>query len=381
MLTESGWQRYGGQQNLYSRWRQPESGDKQTLLVPEDTEMEDYSDLLLQAISKLWRTGDSKTQRLLETAASLRALGDAIKFRKDVRTIRGAIKWAAGEDLIASARKSLSVAAKTRKSKLAYFGNSNSYLARAYLDSVLMGQTEVGSYVVTAYSPPDEQFSERKIKPGETLPLMGLHSGREMTEQLISVLQVTREVIDHYDDTGSTSGFVDNVSRGFCYELTQAVQALVRDSDGADVSVELQSRQTLFGELRPELVKLEFKPTDYAVLEKAGNALAATVLPKLVTVTGKVTLMGRPEPGQPGVIRLNVISGSRAQKIRVRLNSEDYELALDGHRGDLALRVVGREEIEGRYYWIYDPMSVELVSLEEVLPGGSAHEIALFEDD
>ncbi|MFD7447121.1 hypothetical protein [Streptomyces sp. NPDC059909] len=364
-LQSNGWQKFGGQENLYSRWRptSPDHEFSRGLLIPQDVETDDYLELLSQAVAQAWRMGDGKIRSILERAATLHSLGDELKFHKEVQSRKGTIPWLAGADLHAGAQKSMAVAAKTRKSKSAYFGNSNSFLANSFLDSVLMGQTEVGSYVITAYAPPEEVYSERKIRPGDTIPLVGRHTGREITLGLVDALEAARESLDHFKDSGSTHGFVENVQRGFCYELTQAMRSLIRDSEGAEIEVELNSIEELFTDAPTQRHKLEFSPSDYPALEKAGNIFAATAAAEHVTVLGTVTLLERPKPGNPGVVRLDVIGGTKARKMRVRMKVEDYDLAVDAHRNNLALRISGRQELEGHFYWLYDPEILELVRI------------------
>ncbi|MGV2918990.1 hypothetical protein [Streptomyces alfalfae] len=233
-LQNNGWQKYGGQENLYSRWRPISEGGERVrgVLLPQDAETEDYFELLSQAVAQAWKMGDGDIRSLLERAATLHSLGDEVKFHKEARSQRGTIPWTAGEDLHAGAQKSMVVGAKTRKSKAAYFGNANYFLAKSFLDSVLMGQTEVGSYVITAYVPPEEVYTERKINPGETMPLLGCHTGREITLGMVDALSAARESVDHFKASGSTHGFVENVRRGFCYELTQAVRAAENQRNG-----------------------------------------------------------------------------------------------------------------------------------------------------
>ncbi|MGW5610182.1 hypothetical protein ACWEWI_29665 [Streptomyces sp. NPDC003753] len=372
-LQSSGWQKYGGQDNLYSRWRPvAQNGERvRGLLLPQDTETDDYFELLSQAVAQAWKSGDRRIQSILERAATLHSLGDEVKFHKETQTRRGTIPWTAGEDLHAGAQKSMVVGAKTRKSKAAYFGNANSFLAKSFLDSVLMGQTEVGSYVITAYVPPEEVYTERKINPGETIPLVGRHTGREITLGMVDALSAARESVDHFNASGSTYGFVENVRRGFCYELTQAVRALLRDSEGAEIEVEINSVEDLFTGAPAQRHKLEFFPSDYPALETAGNVFASTAAAEYVTVLGAVTQLERPKPGEPGVVRLDVFGGSRAKKMRVRLKVEDYDLAVDAHRNNLALRISGRQEVEGRYFWLYDPEILELVQIRPENPGES----------
>lgn len=366
ILERSGWEKFGGQENLYSRWRPRNARDVRGVLLPENRSMADYHELFLQAISQIWNAGDARIQKILDRSVASTPLGDEVRFHKEARTLRGTIPWLSGEDLYSGARRSMIVAAKSRKSRQPYYGNANSYIARSFLDAVLMGQTDVGSYVVTAYVPPDEVFSEKKVPVGSTTPLLGNHSGREITKGLVEVLQTTREAVDHFTNTGSSHGFIENVSRGLCYEITQAVRDLVRNSDGAEVSVEMYLSADLFEPPSTDRHELTFTPADYPILEKAGNILAATARPQNVTVVGTVTLLNRPTAGSPGVVRLDVLSGTPAKKMRVRLNVDDYDLAVDAHRDNLALRVSGRQEVEGRYYWLYEPTEVELVAFERV---------------
>lgn len=377
VLERNGWERFGGQASIYSRWRPASNREARSIVLPENQELADYQELLTQAVAQILAEGDQHLRGMLERISALRSLGDEVRFHKEARTARGTIPWLAGEDLYSGARRSMIVAAKTRRSRLAYYGNANSHLARSFLDSVLMGQTDVGSYVVTAYVPPEEIFTDRKLAPGSTTPLTGNHTGRDITKGLLEVLETTREAVDHYNSTGSTHGFLESVNHGMCYEITQAVRDLVRNSDGAEVAVEMHIAADLFESPALDRRALDFSPADYPVLEKAGNVLAATARPQNVTVTGTVTLLNRPAHGSPGVIRLDVISGTSAKKMRVRLSAADYDLAVDAHRDNLALRVSGRQEIDGRYYWLYEPTLVELVEITRAEPTGDSPDIVL----
>ncbi|MGV2918991.1 hypothetical protein RMO59_23850 [Streptomyces alfalfae] len=53
----------------------------------------------------------------------------------------------------------------------------------------------------------------------------------------------------------------------------------------------------------------------------------------------------------------------------MRLKVEDYDLAVDAHRNNLALRIRGRQEVEGRYFWLYDPEILEFVQIRPEASG------------
>jgi hypothetical protein len=201
--------------------------------------MEDYRDLLREVIGRLASTRDPQAERMLGRLGSGDLLRDQVRFRKDVQTVAGAISWPAGEDLVTSARKALVAAAKAQRSRRAYYGNRNSKFAQSYLSSVLMGQTEVGSYVVTALPPVDQSFPEKELSPGSSsLAGVASHSGRDITERMVSALESTREALDHFFRNSSMAGFDEGIDDGISYEMTQAVKGLLDQSDGADISVE-----------------------------------------------------------------------------------------------------------------------------------------------
>lgn len=90
-LQANGWERYGGQALSYSRWR-PATAEGESirgLLLPENRDASDYSELLSQAVARAWNLGDNQVRSILKRAASVRSLGDEMKFHKESRPTRG----------------------------------------------------------------------------------------------------------------------------------------------------------------------------------------------------------------------------------------------------------------------------------------------------
>lgn len=367
VLERVGWSQYGGQEGLYSRWRAPGEENAPSLLLPLNRSMADYFDLFQQALAALLKR-ESKAEKLLKRLSrDAASLGDEIRFRKEVTTIAGAIPWLSGESLIESARLALLASAKSRKSPKSYFGNANSKFAYSYLNSVLMGQTDNSSYVITAYAPVDQLFYERPKDEGSTLPGIGSHTGRDITKTLISSLEATQEAIDHFERSSSMSGFDNGVRNGISYELIYALQGVLENSDGADISVSWKPASSLDEDNVLEPVTLEFEPRHAVILERACTHLAITSPSEIVTIMGAVTLLDRPNPGSPGVIRVEIVSGSPARKIRVRLEEDQYRIALEAHRSESGIVLTGRQEKEGRYYWLYDARDIRPIELPRSL--------------
>ncbi|SDN58579.1 hypothetical protein [Allokutzneria albata] len=364
-LSKYGWQLVGGKEGLYSRWAYGENRSTR-ILIPLDETKPDFDELLTDAVSSLAALRTEPAQRVLRVISGVP--GDELKFRKDSETPPGTIRWDLGQELIQAANDTLVASAKAASDRRPSFRNSNWFIARDFLQSVLMGQTEVGSYVVTAYTPPEQHFFERESQKNSARhSLDGAHTGREVVEVMTGALQVTREAIDIYQRTKRIEEFDDTVQHGVSRELAVAVQKLVKQSDGASVSVEWSTRFDddflLSSETaRTGVTEVDFNPPDYAVLERAAIRLGAASESSTVTVVGTVEVLTR-RVGTVGVVALNIMRGSSAKKLRVRLPTDAYEVALEAHRRMDAIKVTGRQERSGNYYWLYDATDVTIVEL------------------
>lgn len=362
-LRHFGWERSGGVQGRFELWRDRAPSGTETL-VPVDPSKGDFRALLRRARTVLVETAGREAERYFESLADAsRARLDRTQFKKDSPLEHGLILWEQGDALFQVARGTLVAAAKARKSPRRYHGNASSFLAKQYLESAIMGQTEIGSFVVTAYLPANETFHVSKAdadRADHGEPALLTLRGREITEQLASAVLGTRAALDEYRRSPDMAVFGESVDTGVSYELVTALSVLSRDSAESAVTISFTSEQSPSRE-----VEVVFNPTDVPVLERAALFLAADRPPEHVVVHGYVTLLDRPRPGEPGVIRLQVTSGSDARVVRVRLESEDYRKALEAHQRNAELTVSGRLEREGHYYWLYDTGGIRVAGADD----------------
>jgi hypothetical protein len=372
LLTRNGWVSQGGRAGMYTRWVYEGDPDlSHRVLVPLDRQRADYNDLIREALAELASMTSehgSQVERILNSL--IEAPGDEIKFRKVMATVRGAIAWPTGEELVVSSRNALLAAAKSQVTKMPYYGNHTGRFAHRYLQSVLMGQTEVGSYVVVAFTPVNDLFYEKEPKEGvPPLPNIGAHSGRDITHSLVNALEATQEAVEHFRASASLAGFDDAVQRGVSKEFAEAVKGMVQDAEGAEVAIEwapespsldLQPKEAPV----PERTAFEFSADIQPVLERAINRLASMTPSERVRATGWVNVVERPGRGEPGVVRLKVLAGSEARTLRVRLSEEQFGVALEAIRAERVLSVSGRQEREGRTYWLYDAGDLETIEVE-----------------
>jgi hypothetical protein len=374
LLTRNGWIHRGGRPGLYSRWVFQDDPDlSHRLIVPLDRQRADYEDLVREVLAELATMASEYGPQVAHVLNSLiQAPGDEIKFRKLTATVRGAVPWPTGEELVISSKNALLAAAKSRVIKLPYYGNRGGRFAHRYLDAVLMGQTEIGSYVVVAYTPVEEVFYESETQIAPALMNIGGHSGREITSSLVTALEATQEAVEHFQSSASLAGFDDAVQHGVSKEFAEAIKGMIEGAEGAEVAVQWSDEQPPLDLITPDAPDLEDKQFEfsagiYPVLERAITKLSSMTPPERVRVTGWVTVVERPKRGAPGIVRLKVLAGSEARTLRVRLTEQQFDVALEAIRAERVLSVSGRQEREGRTYWLYDAHDLVAIETEPIM--------------
>jgi hypothetical protein len=372
LLTEAGWQVVGQRQGAYVRMAPP--GEyRNSVLVPLDRTAPEFEQAMLEALSDIQTLSARDFEMTNISARLLSEPTDGFRFRAESAAPRGLIGWTHGERLIHNARLLLATGAKTYMGQLSYFGNRFGQFANRYLETVLMGQTAPGSYVVSAFVP-SAGFVPLTAPRRETAPgqeVMFDVEPEAATTRLIgisawSAANATAEAIAHYRHSASLAAFQDFVPRGVSHEMVSALKGMVEGSDGAELSVEWDPAIPLPADVPTD--PLHLQPGDVEVLSKADSELLARVAaPEVITFTGWVHLLTRKEAGGPGVIGIDNITYDKPRRIRVHLTDDDYHRALRAHDEDRAVVVEGRIEREGNINWMYDGrLATVLGSVEEI---------------
>ena len=166
---------------------------------------------------------------------------DELFFAEDAPTVHGSIAWPVGEQLYETARRdTFRAAAKSSEMHLPRFGNKGSVVARRYVNGIRMGQTERGSFVVTALVPLDQQDV-----PGlEQLPVfedvLGLEDNflRNVTANLMQASSAAIEAATEFGRTSSFGVFIEAVDYGVSSELVEALSNLATGGRETEISVQ-----------------------------------------------------------------------------------------------------------------------------------------------
>lgn len=363
LLRHFEWRPTGRMPGVYEIWSEPGEREDE-ILVPLDSEKSDYRALMNRALDALMRHYGSTARELVTTLRmQATALLYATRWKKDSPVEAGMIGWEQGEELYSAARAQLIAAAKSTRQPRRYHGQASSHIGRSFLESTLMGQTDIGSFIITAYTPSERQFFTSASETGHAEIPKGLWhpqgaiSGAQILNTFETALRTTRSILDEYRGAPRAESFLEGVSDGLSYEFTKALSQIVT---GGNATIEIV-RHDPIRLSRPRTV-VEFQSVEAPVLQAAANMFTQDEESRRVTLVGEVTLLSRTHAEDARVIRLEVHGGADINKARVRLNAEQYEQAMDAHRSEAALKVSGRLEREGRYYWLYDASGLEIVA-------------------
>ncbi|MFF9487456.1 hypothetical protein [Streptomyces sp. NPDC014676] len=327
LLRRHGWQRRGGAPGRYGRWTPPGPGGSGTsLLVPESRAFPDSEDLLGEALLALTRSGTPSAREVL---LALAVPSDEIRWWRDVPSGPGdSAPWTVEERLRSAARAVLLAAALTTRARAGYHGARHRRAAAASLANVLVGPAP-GGRRLTAFVP--------------------VATGRPLAVCLHQALHATREAVDYRRATGGMDAFDSAVEAGVSHELTEALVALVRGSEGARIAVEWAPAAGVPEGCAAPAEPVEFSPGDLPALREAGLRYLRAEPSVPVLITGTVVRMRRSGPRGAGTVRLRVLAGAEVPHVRIALEEEAYRIAGHAHLVGLPVRVHGRLESRGGF--------------------------------
>ena len=373
ILKDAGYTAVGGRRGLYERFAPPSMSaapanatPTPSLVVPLDVDSPDYSDAMQFTLSRLAENRDLWIRAIYPRLAV--DASDEFRFRRESNAPSGLIQWRQGERLIESARRTFLAGAKSYMEPVRHFVNRHGRFAGRYLDQILMGQTAPGSYIVTAYAPPNAAVAVKgSADTSSQLTQVGSAQVRAVNEAVVRAVEATAEALDHYRNSGSLSGFEDGVRRGVSYEMTNAILGIADNAEEANIAIEWDS-----GSPAPQGLdsQFTFHAPDVEPLSRAAVKLAEDASTQVVNVMGRVHLLAKKKVGSPGVFGIDSLQPEGPRKVRVRLaDEEDYHAAVYAHDEDLALLVSGTLEKEGNLSWLYNATVIRTLGpIEEFTP-------------
>jgi hypothetical protein len=355
MLVRSGWRELLGKPGILQVLESPDAESE--IAIPLNQGFRDYPTRLNEALTDAEEAlGGRARPFMLQLVAGPM---DELRFEQGAPTVYGSIEWQLGQQLHDTTRLACRAAAKSSQQHLPYFGLKGQGVANRFMEKIRMGQTEVGSYVVTALVPLLGQDA------ADPEPLIGvedlgqIESGffRSVTSSLMLAAEAAVYAARESEQYATLEPFADMVEHGVSADLLDALSKLPGPGQEAAIQA-LWS--PLIGSPEHASSAVAVSPDHLSVFAEAAISFRKNPEPLTLIVTGTVTHLERPFAGHSGTTTLNVITGLPARKLRIRLPPGQYEEAIEAHRNDGILRVTGEHAIVGNQHWLYNPRDIHL---------------------
>lgn len=361
-LSELAWQRAGGVPGIYDIWETSEGHAE--VLVPLDRARPDYKRLVSRAVGQFGQAGGELADRALEAALLRSAAFGTQTWHKESPLPSGMIPWSSGTELFKAVSGTLAASAKSAHHARRHHKQSSSPVAKAFLDQVRMGQTQAGSFIVTAHVPLAAQISTKKSGSEALFPdTSELIPADQIVDTLARALDAASSSVEEYRSHARLDAFEEAVTVGVSYELTNALAALTTGGNCEVILERLGDTPTGIS-----TSTFEFRTPDSQVFADAAELLKVPDEPEHVSVLGEVTALRRDHDGFDLIrtIQVRVERPRNLGTVSVQLDSRTYDEAVQAHRDQLLVMIEGTLERRGNRKWIIDP---SLRTLLDSAPG------------
>jgi len=371
-LRQHGWIQLRAIAAQYSDWT-PAAQDRFVLRVSRTHLLDDYPVRVGNAVKAIAERYQKAPDEILAVLAQAKM--DKLEFRSDEDVDEsGSIEVKGGIQFFDGIKQLLVAGAKATKESRPYFGQRNWQHGRAFLESARLGQTELGSYVVTVLS----NALTRLDNVGSELRIPDLpHDDRFVVTRLLHSLAATRTMIDllRAGEPDVEAAVFDGVADGMSSDLCDALLLMSQSESREKLDVTMHW-SPLLEPLAATPDKVSFGHADLESLEKARQILRG-VESEAIVVFGYVEALARPEGvrGGPGLVTLKVSRGHRARKgttVKVALGPNDHERAYRAYGLGIELQIRGDVSQVGNRRWIHNgeivnPSNDLLVGIERTV--------------
>lgn len=335
-LRGRGWA-LSGQHRNYTLWTSTsgDAGDFEVLL-PTTERVRDYALRMSTLLSVLEAAEDRSQMSIVRDLAQTAA--DVVRFRLAADDAEGGeVPIDYGVRLLQTARDSMLAAACAAVEPRPIYHTRKPAQATTYLSRLQLGQTEVGSYVVTLLSkvPPALQPPDN----GQLFEIPDEPFNRRVTTGLYSALTAAKGTAERVQITGELEPFRLAVEAGVSANLCSALATLGQeiDLDGLDVSFTWAPSRPVTDRRTPVV---RFSPGDLEILDEAGRWLKDLANVEDYALHGSVVSLASEDAAEGSIVVAGLVE-DKPRRVHIDLRDPWYRTAIEAHRNRQLVRAVG----------------------------------------
>jgi hypothetical protein len=331
------------------RFSRKVGGREQNVLIPTERDLVDFDKRMRDALEALSAHLKTPAQVLLKQIAN--SGYEVVRIAANPGEQSNTVSYDAAIDLLQGGFAlidSSAVVAISYESIRAVRGRRPDAV-RKYLDRVQVGQTEVGSFVLTLLMPLSVE--------GDVLELpenMAETFGRQVAEQMSSALRAAERAtrtgefaVRNIAEEGVTANFSKGIAR-----MVQAV---------GDVAINLAPATD--SKKAPRYVASKFSWRDLPTLKEIERRLTPKEQRKPVSLTGTVTEFREPSKRTSGTITLEAEVYGEVRPVRLRFERTERPIVIEAleKKPELKLSVVGELVSKSGHFQLENAHGFQLV--------------------
>ena len=363
-LDSQGWSaagRYGTVATIYEA--RDSAGKNFELLLPMKESLADYAARMGDIVGTL---ADVEGRDEIAVFHDLVKAGfDVVRFRAPNADDAGTIALQSGVALYDHARDVIAAAANAAvKPKRAYRGNSSGK-AKEYLDTLRLGQTEVGSYVMTVLSPVQPTLSSDQTSLFPEIDVGDEPFSRAVTLTLVRSLRAAKVAVNEAVATGRLDPFEAAIDSGVSSNLCEAIARLAQQGTGVDISL-TWSRVRRGPEAK---ASYSFTEDNARVLSEAATAFRESEPQTDITIEGFVIALDRKPEEFDGKAKIRGFVDGRVKTISAEFLFADYKKVVGAFDRKLRVRVDGDLVKKGPWQVLGNARNLVVVDEDETDSG------------
>lgn len=301
-------------------WKHP-NVEAITLRVPKNTELADYKLAMARVIGDLATAENRSCAEILtaihqQDTISIRVIGDDVE-NGTIPLNDGATLFQSAESMIKSAASKIFTSSKKVK------GISKKQRINEFMESVLLGQTQIGSYAINIITPNTIHKTEQDdFAPAPT--------GAMINEAIYKALSSLKSSVEKYKQEDNILEFAhasaDGADAGICHAIVQ----MSGTNQKRDVEIKLAGDSANHSKSHRSVY---FSAEDIDPVHKAYNYLSGRdFVIKGGHYIGQIVALKKEPDSNSGKVTINTFVQEKPKKVSFILSGDDYEQAIDAHK-------------------------------------------------
>lgn len=353
-LVSKSWTNDGNIRKVATVWHRPDSNEAEVVL-PLSPVVKDFKPRLTDALAAL---------ASYEKRSIVEVINDVVRFFANVITVRvigadtvgGTIPINDGVLLISKAKELLYAAAMSMYTKKRQFTGTPPKDAKSYVDSLLLGQTEIGSYVVNVIAPLDQVASTSGT---DHVPL-----AEAVTLNLVASLDALVSASDIYEVNKDPAVFELAIGKGVSANMCDALLGFsgTKRNRAFEISISGAAGPMFEGETRI----FSFDANQVEALQKASGYYKDDYILYDREIWGFVKKLHRPTGEEVGTITVEAAVGEIERSIQIQLGPEDYHNGVLAHDKKSVVKCRGDIHVKSRSAKLLNPTNFEVLHIQSL---------------